>query len=105
MKNKTNWNLIVCWILIFMLGISTIYFVLKSDNYKNQTYKICRQFNFMAYLNAENIRHYQNSSFEYTFLPDCQFYKGDYSHKGKLTYEQFLNQNNLTHINWINNTN
>jgi hypothetical protein len=98
-KNKDYYPMIITFLFLVFLG-TTIFFVIRSENYKSELYKMCRQFNLMAYLAAENIRHYQNATFEYSVLPDCEVYKGDISHRGKLTYDEWLIQNNMTHIEW-----
>jgi hypothetical protein len=63
-------------------------------------YQMCRQFNFMAYLSTENLRHYQNSSFELSAMPNCEVYNNNITGGGSLTYDVWLERNNLTHINW-----
>ena len=99
------------YFLIFLIGMLCAFILgllvvpLNIDNSINiPAYRICNSFNFLAYLHAETIRHYQNATFEYSILPNCDVYISK-SYKASLTYNEFLSKNNLTHIDWENKTN
>lgn len=104
MKRKRKFDI---YFFITLFGLLLILFMIAYGGYyigKNQskqtTYQMCRSFNFMAYLNTETIRHYQNSSFEISQMPNCKIYLDNYIGKVSMTYQEWLTENNLEHINW-----
>lgn len=98
----------VIGLILFLLAIGIAGFLfgkqIGSDQYKSYAYDMCKGFNFMAYINAENLRHYQNSSFELTTLPNCAAYYYP-KENASISYNDWMKRYNMTHLNWtINNT-
>lgn len=102
-KKKSNTVLIIiliaAFLLIFVLGFITG----RIYNERTIVYKMCRAFNFLLYLNTENLRHYEDPTFEVDTVPNCEVFAGK-SLSPKITYDEWLEQNNLTHIEWKNGT-
>lgn len=65
---------------------------------KQAAYSFCSSFNFMAYLNMEQIRRYSNSSFEYNSLPNCKWFYNN-TEVIKLSTMEWLIRTNITHLN------
>ena len=65
---------------------------------KQATYSFCNNFNFMAYLNMEQIRRHSNSSFEYSGLPNCEWFYNN-TEVLKLSTKEWMTRMNITHLN------
>lgn len=89
-------------ILLLCMFIYGGYYIGKNQS-KYTTYQMCRSFDFMAYIHTETIRHYQNSSFELSQMPNCDVYLDNYIGGASFTYDEWMTRNNLTHINWTTN--
>ena len=90
---------VVCIVMIIVAFKAGTY--VGGAAWKQLAYKHCRAFNFMAYIHTETIRHYQNSTFELTALPNCEvYYAKSVNITGSYTYDEFMLDNNLTHLNW-----
>ena len=100
-RRRINFLIFILVATSFTLGLitGTFNFASSDINYQELAYKNCKAFNFMAYLNAENLRHYSNSTFEYTTLPNCEWIY-DKNEDTKVSYNDWLQINNISHLNW-----
>lgn len=94
-------------ILIIMLGMLfytgySLGKVFGNDQYKYYAYDMCRGFDFMAYMNTENMRHYvQNNSNLTVTMVNCEAYYHP-EQKASISYDDWMKQNNLKHLVWNN---
>ena len=103
-KKKTNNStyifIVVTIILLLILGYVIGYYSGSNAVTNPRLYTMCRQFDFMTYLETETLRHYQNASYEVTAMPNCEVYKNNLTDGISMSYDLWLDRNNLTHINW-----
>ena len=100
-KNSTYFFIALMVVLLLMVGYLVGYYFGTRDVASNpRLYTMCRQFDFMTYLETETLRHYQNASYEVSAMPNCEVYKNNLTDGISMSYDLWLDRNNLTHINW-----
>ena len=120
MIKKINISLSIWWLIIIIASIIMITMIYTSFIFsyfpnafeagrecnfnKRAAYEFCSNFNFLAFLNMEYVRHYQNSTFEYGVLPNC-FWIYNKTENINLTVNDWMSRYNITHMNWTNLTN
>ena len=99
-KNSTYFFIALMVVLFLMLGYLVGYYLGTRDTSNPRLYTMCRQFDYMAYLETETLRHYQNASYELSAMPNCEVYRNNLTDGVSMKYDLWLERNNLTHINW-----
>ena len=99
-KNSTYFFITLMVVLLLMVGYLVGYYLGTRDISNPRLYTMCRQFDYMTYLETETLRHYQDASYEISAMPNCEVYKNNLTDGISMSYDLWLNRNNLTHINW-----